>query len=505
MKKKFFLAFLFVAVSSALVFAQNNNDHRGNLFFSGSYSRGFISDSIYLEPGLHIFDLNIARVGAHYELPLGPGLFAFGLEAGYASGSRFGGTGDVDFFPLNIAASYVFPLTDVFYVGPSLKAGAFGIVGPDWSRMELMAGPRLEAEFRSANFPVGFFVSGGADFFPNAIANGFLPIVEVGARFPRGTLLLSGQDDNRNRDEGAGEDGDEGEAREGRIRTSTDVELQLTTQPAAKLALSQTFTFPFLRGESPLTRDNNISAVLTADVSPVSVNGIAEINLTPAAFFVLSGGGKAGSGWNIPLGNGIGLNIPENEADPHPRTATIDGRAFDGLIWSTWGAGTLQFDLGAVLPGAWNHVLFLTRQEFRYSAFTGAGAGDSWVFENDDAENQNGWTYNATYILGYHMPLSPVLDTIALMAELRKSLYDTPGGSFWGENLGYWIFSTLFNFSLSPRLNSTLALQMRTRRNHGTSNFDNDYFYRDLEISGGGWQRRLLFYRAALVFNYKIR
>ena len=496
--KMLFLAFVFVAVSSALVYAQdnndrNNNDHRGNLFFSGSYTRGFIADSIRINPGLDIFDLNIARVGAHYELPLGPGLFAFGLEAGYASGSRFGGTGGVDFFPLNLTAAYVFPLFDVFYVGPRLKTGSLAVIAPDWTRMEFMTGARLEAEFRTANFPVGFFVSGGADFFPNAVENGFLPLFEVGARFPRGTLALSGQN----------EEGDED--RERRIKTSTDVELQLSTEPAAKLALSQTFTFPFLQGESPLTRDNNISAVITAEVSPVSVNGIAELNLTPAAFFVLSGGGRAGSGWNIPMGDGIGLNIPENENDPLPRKATIDGRAFDGLLWSGWGAGTLQFDLGTVLPGDWNHVLFLTRQEFRYSAYTRAGAGESWVFENDDAENQNGWTYNATYILGYHMPLSPLLDTIALKAQLRRSLYDTSGGSFWGENLGYWIFSTLFNFSLTPRLNSTLALQMRTRRNHGTSNFDHDYYYRDLEIRSGGGQRRLLFYRAALVLNYNLR
>jgi len=52
----------------------------------------------------------------------------------------------------------------------------------------------------------------------------------------------------------------------------------------------------------------------------------------------------------------------------------------------------------------------------------------------------------------------------------------------------------------------TLALQMQTRRNNGSSDFDNTgYYYRDFELKDDGGQRRLLFYRAALLFNYKIR
>ncbi|MDR0447830.1 MAG: hypothetical protein LBH07_04095 [Treponema sp.] len=290
------------------------------------------------------------------------------------------------------------------------------------------------------------------------------------------------------------------------ITSSTNLELQISTLPEAKLGLTQSFSFPFLQGQSPLTMDNNITANLTAEVTPVSLNGIAEINLTPAAFFVFSGGGRAGSGWNMPLGYGIGINKPENESDTPPRKAKIDGDAFDGLLWSAWGAGTLQFDMGAVIPGDWNHVLFQTRQEFRYSGYTRAGSQEPWVFENDDRENQNGWIYYARYILGYHMPQSPVLDTIAFMAELEKNLYNTPGGDYWGENLGYWIFSGLFNFSITPRFTTALVIQMNTRRNHGISNFkDSSYFYQDFKIEDEEGQRRLLFYRAAMIFNYKIR
>ena len=294
------------------------------------------------------------------------------------------------------------------------------------------------------------------------------------------------------------------------ITSSTDLEFQISTRPEVKLILSQAFTFPFLQGSSPFTKDNNITAVLSAEVSPVSMNGIGELIWTPAAFFMLSGGAQAGSGWDIPLGNGIGINKPETETPPasgaSPRKAEIDGSAFDGLLWSGWGAGTLQFDLGAILPGDWTHVLFQTRQEFRYSAYTRAEPNDSWVFENDYGENLNGWKYRANYVLGYYMPQSPVLNTIAFMAELEKTLYNSPGGDFWGQNLGYWIFSSLFNFSINPRFSTALALQMHTRRNHGLSDFENtDYFYQDFELLNENGPRRLIFYRAALIFNYKIR
>jgi len=297
----------------------------------------------------------------------------------------------------------------------------------------------------------------------------------------------------------------------GGFKTSTDLQFQVSTRPEARLRLNESLIFPFLQGSGPLTKDNNITTVFSADVTPVSVSGIAEVNWTPAAFFVLSGGGRAGSGWNMPLGMGIGINAPEDKSAPAPapgdtpRKAKIYGDAFDGLLWSAWGAGTLQFDLAAIFPGDWNHVLFQSRHEFRYAAYSRAGAGDAWVFENDERENQNGWIYYASFVVGYHMPLSPVLDTIAFMAELNKNLYNTPGGGRYGDDIGQWIFSGLFNFTIDPRFSAALAIQMWTRRNYGTSNFeDTNHYYRDYVLSDDGGQLRLVFYRAAVIFTYKI-
>jgi hypothetical protein len=254
-----------------------------------------------------------------------------------------------------------------------------------------------------------------------------------------------------------------------------------------------------------LTKDNNITTAISAEVTPISLAGIGEISLQPAAFFIFSGGALAGSGWNMPLGNGIGIYEPEVMDADKPRKAVLRGDSFDGLHWHAWGAATFQFDLGAVIPGDWNHILFQTRQEFRYAAYTRAGPEDSWVYRNDDRENKNGWVYNASYVIGYQMPLVPVLDTVGFMAEMKKFLYNTPGGEFWGENLGNWVFSGLLNLSIHPRFDATLAVQMWTRRNDDRSVSENyDEFYQDFILNSEA-QRRLLFYRVALVLNYKIK
>ena len=292
------------------------------------------------------------------------------------------------------------------------------------------------------------------------------------------------------------------------IKLGTDLGLQLSSRPEAKIGLTQSFTFPFLQGSSPLTLGNNIKTAVTAEATPISLAGITQVIWTPIAFLELVGGGKLGSGWNIPLGKGLGLNVPVGVYNPEaPREAEVIGRAFDGFIWNAWGGGAFQFDMAAIIPGDWNHVIFRAYNELRYSAYTRAGPSDSWFFENGDGENRNGWTWHGNMVLGYQMPLSPVLDFVGLMAEMHFNLYNTPGREFWGDNLGLWIFSSFFNFSFTPRFSTTLVIQMRTRRNHGITDFENrdQLWYQDLELLNDGGPQRLVFYRTALILSYKIK
>jgi hypothetical protein len=292
---------------------------------------------------------------------------------------------------------------------------------------------------------------------------------------------------------------------------STELEIQISSRPELKLRLIETMTFPFLQGNGPLTEGNNIETSFAAEASPVSLSGMAEAVWTPVAFFQAAAGARAGSGWNIELFGsgvyGIGINAPRDEGGQGPRKTEVRGEAFDGLLWSAWGGGAFQFDLAALFPGDWTHVLFRTYQEARYSAYTRAVNGESWFFEADFGENRNGWIYYSSYLLGYQMPLSPVLDTVAFMAELKKNLYSDPRGDYWGDNLGEWTLSGLFNFTLGSRFRTALIIQLRTWRNHGSSDLENTgkLYYQDRELKGGYGNRRLAFYRAAFIMSYKLR
>jgi hypothetical protein len=293
------------------------------------------------------------------------------------------------------------------------------------------------------------------------------------------------------------------------ITSSTELSLQISSLPEAKLSLTQSFTFPFLQGSGPLTSGNNIKTDITAEVTPVSMAAMANVIFTPIAFLEFNVGGKLGSGWNMVLGNGIGLNVPVGDTPGlgTPRKFNIDGSPFDGLQWRAWVGGAFQFDLAAVVPGDWNHILVRAYNEFRYSAYTRAGTREPWIIENDRAENLNGWTYHLTTVLGYQMPLSPVLNFVGFMGEADFNLYDDPGMKTWGGDLPNWTVSAFFNFAITPNFGTTLIAQMITRRNYGDSDFgnENELYYRDRVIQDNGGSQRLLFYRMALIFTYKLR
>jgi hypothetical protein len=283
--------------------------------------------------------------------------------------------------------------------------------------------------------------------------------------------------------------------------SSTALFLQLSSRPEAKIGVSQSYIFPFLQGEGPLTRGNNIKTTFSAEVSPVSLNAAGELTWTPAAFFQLAGGVKAGSGWNIDLfgkkAKGYGINRPRSASDP---TEEIAGSPFGGLLWSAFGGGALQFDLAALLPGDWNHIVFRAYQELRYKGNSSAGPEDSWYFENDDGENRNGFINYGSFVLGYQMPLK--LNMIGFMAEMTRLLYDTPGRKAWGDDLTQWTLSALATYVFSDDLDAAFIVQARTRRNYLSGD---DHTFYQLRILDESDTRHLEFFRAALVLTYRLR
>jgi hypothetical protein len=281
--------------------------------------------------------------------------------------------------------------------------------------------------------------------------------------------------------------------------SSTDLSITVTSLPEAKISLAQNFSFPFLQGESLLTRDNNISTTLTAELSPISVNGLAEIVWTPIAFFQVVSGGRIGSGWNITLGDkitGIGKNVRNNDG-----TIRVQGSAFDGLLWNVKAGAALQFDLAALFPGDWHHVVVRSYHEINYAAYTAARNNESWFFENDAGENRNGFNYYGNYLLAYQMPI--FLDMAGILVEENKNCYNTEGGKYWGDDLSRWTFSALLNFKVTKWMTTSVLTQFQTVRNFTLSTRDNE-FYQDRKIADSS-QRRLKFFRIVAIAKFRLR
>ena len=281
--------------------------------------------------------------------------------------------------------------------------------------------------------------------------------------------------------------------------SSSELTLQVSTAPEMKLGFTKRYTFPFLQGESPLTADNNFGLALSAEISPISLNGIAEAVWTPIAFFRLAAGGRISSGWNISLfGNdiyGIGLNSPDVVG-----RAVNEGSAFDGLLWKVQTGGTVQFDLAALYPGDWHHVVALSYHEINYKGYTRAKAGESWYYENDSGENINGFNYYGSLLIGYQMPL--FFNMAAFLVGTDLYLYDTPNREKWGDDKMRWTFSGIFGFTLAKQIDLTLIAQFVTQRNYQEANWG-DLYYRNRNLDSSN-PLHLEFYRVAAALTYRL-
>ena len=155
----------------------------------------------------------------------------------------------MDFIPIDLTAAYVFSLANILYIGPRLKIGALGLLGPDWNKAVLMAGARLDAELRFTGFPVGLFVAGGIDVFPTAPEFAMLPVIEAGLRIPRGKDKGSGASDTRNKEPAKTSTGSSSDDSSGKIAAAAPAALVPTAPAPAALAPAA----PAPAAPSPLT------------------------------------------------------------------------------------------------------------------------------------------------------------------------------------------------------------------------------------------------------------
>jgi len=294
----------------------------------------------------------------------------------------------------------------------------------------------------------------------------------------------------------AQEQEDKEEAQTG-VKYTTRITTVLTWPWGAQVGVTEVFKIPVLNFDNPLTRGNNITFKLGAELTPITLEGKFDIVWTPIAFLELYGGGGIGSGWSIKKLHGLSLN-----------TFNVFGKTikqpvnFTKAFYTAHVGGALQFDLGAIIPTDWTHIVFRIDQYFRYRALTGTNPYSSWTFQNDAGRNRNGLTYYGTYLLGYQMPLP--LNLIALNVETAKKFFKVPANSRksdWGEDRYNVAFGPIMSFKAHDVFTILLFAQWET--SHVYISNDETLFYQKRLIDTSKMDK-VIFKRVGVIFDIVI-
>jgi hypothetical protein len=151
-------------------------------------------------------------------------------------------------------------------------------------------------------------------------------------------------------------------------------------------------------------------------------------------------------------------------------------------------------------------VLFQTYHEINYQANTKAGKNQLWEYENEGGFLRNGLNYYANIVLAYQLPLSPSLNLVGFMGEMKLKLwdeldYDEAKRKNSGYDLPELKFSALYNAGITERLSAALIFQLATELNYTEWTRDLYYLSRELDEET---PIRLSFYRAAAIITWKL-
>ncbi len=247
----------------------------------------------------------------------------------------------------------------------------------------------------------------------------------------------------------------------------------------AKASVTHKIKVPFMQGSGAMTSDNNILYQLKGELSPVSINAIASATVTPIAFLNFQAGVNLGTGWDFfGIFNGLGLN---NDGTGIPETDSVPG-----VMVKSWLSGTFQFDLGAVIPGEWTHVIMAATAKGEYKYFSGADEEEAWQYEADTGENFNGFSFLGSYVLGYKLPYK--VNTVAFLVETEQMLGTNQDLSSsdpvdWGSDFTQVTFGPLANIQLTEDSNIVILVQFRTEKLYTEATVFNNYF-RNREYDG---------------------
>ncbi len=255
------------------------------------------------------------------------------------------------------------------------------------------------------------------------------------------------------------------------------------------------YVIPLPLSSHPLMRGSSLTLSPALELAPITFSPKFDVAFSPAAFLVFYAGGKIGTGWNIdPLG-AKGLAV-FNEATGDYESVV----PFASYMYQWHLEGLFQFDLAAVLPGEWNHVVMQARYKFLYENLLNVGGHQEFWRWQGTLEKASGWQYLSSIVVGYQMPL--VLQMVALQFEFEGYFdkHDFPDwAQRWNPEFMKVGISPVLGFQFNEKHSLLVQFRFRSRRSFATELKEdaNQFYY---GYAGREWH----FDRIGFSYTYKL-
>lgn len=262
------------------------------------------------------------------------------------------------------------------------------------------------------------------------------------------------------------------------------------------------YTIPVPFGENALVKDNKLRFYADFELSPVSIAPALGVSFTPIAFLNFSAGTSIGAAWDLIGIQGLAKWNPLKYDEELQKNGSYESLPFKSARWDAWFQGAFMFDLAAVVPGDWNHVITYNSYKVMYRGITSGGEnGNPWLYQGS-GEKINGWQYGANFIIGYQMPLVPVLDTVAVQTELDGQFNgkkDFAAQYYKAEpNFMNVAISPILVFKFGKKDALTTQFQFSSRRRFAKEyTKSKEIFIEDLGFTGREW------YFSRIALSYK--
>ena len=261
----------------------------------------------------------------------------------------------------------------------------------------------------------------------------------------------------------------------------------------ARTTAHAVYTIPCAFSDSPFFSGNTFKLDGYLEATPVSISPGAKVIFTPIAFLQLSAGANIATAWDF-----IGINgLAEYNQ------ATDEYVAFDSFTayYKVWAQGMFQFDLAALVPGDWTHIVTMDSYLIYYEDITG-GSDVAWKYQGV-GERFSVPAYYSSLVVGYQTPVVPVLNTVAVQTELTGYLNtDTIGDYYddWDPSFMKVSISPLAILNLSSKDSLVVLAGFSSRRTYTTEQTDDEAT--DFTLTSVAGSREWYFNRVALSWSH---